>query len=66
MRLDEAWLLDILAACREIVQFTAGVPRETFLEDKKLQRAVCMDLEIIGEAAGAVSQEFRDSHPAIP
>ena len=45
MRKDEAWLVDILVACRHIREFVAGVSREQFLADRKLQSALCMELE---------------------
>ena len=66
MRRDDAKLLDILLACREMQEFVSGVSREGFLADRKLQRALCMDLEIVGEAARALSEEFRASHEDIP
>ncbi len=39
---------------------------EGFQKDRKLQRALCMVLEIIGEAARAVSEEYRARHGEIP
>ena len=37
-----------------------------FLSDRMLQDAVLRRLEVLGEAAGHVSKETRDSYPAIP
>jgi len=56
----------MLLACREVREFTEGVSRKAFLADRKLQRAVCMDLEIIGEAARTISAEFKEAHPQVP
>jgi len=66
MRKDEAWVVDILVACRHIQEFVAGVSREQFLADRKLQSALCMELEIIGEAARCVSETFKADHGQIP
>lgn len=66
MRKDESRLLDILLACREARQFVADVSREEFQTDTVLQRALCMSLEIIGEAARTVSDECKAAHPEIP
>jgi|CXWL01.1.fsa_nt_gi uncharacterized protein with HEPN domain len=66
MRRDDAWLLDILLACRDISEFVDGVSRDQFVKDKKLQGALCHKLEVVGEAARAISDEFKTAHPAIP
>ncbi len=66
MRRDEARLLDVLLACREALEFIRGVSRDEFLKDRKLQTALCMELEIIGEAARSISDDFKISHPEIP
>ena len=66
MQADDARLLDILLACREAKEFVGGVSREEFLADRMRQSAVCMKLEIIGEAARAVSQDFKSAHPEVP
>lgn len=66
MRKDDARLLDIVLACQEAMEFTTGVERQQYLEDRKLQVALCMELEMIGEAARTVSEEFKASHQEIP
>ena len=66
MRRDEARLLDMQLALRDARDFIAGVSREMFLNDKKLQNAVCMKLEVVGEAARAISSAFKDCHTDIP
>jgi uncharacterized protein with HEPN domain len=63
---DSARLGDILMGCREAMEFTKAVTFEQFRNDLKLQRALCMVLEIIGEAARAVSEECKAAHPQIP
>ena len=63
---DEARLADILLGCQEASEYVKGVTYEEFLKDSKLQRALCMVLEIIGEAARAVSPECKAAHPQVP
>lgn len=40
--------------------------REAFLSDPYLQAAAVRYLEIIGEAAGELSDSFREKHPDVP
>jgi uncharacterized protein with HEPN domain len=63
---DEAFLLDMLLAARELRQFTEGVSFENFNNDRLLQHAVIRLIEIIGEAARNVSADFKAAHPEIP
>jgi uncharacterized protein with HEPN domain len=63
---DDARLADILLGCREVMEYSKGVTFEQFHCELKLQRALCMVLEIIGEAARAVSEECKAAHPQIP
>lgn len=66
MRDDIARVVDIRLACQDIVEFVSGVSEEDYLQDRKLQKALCMCLEVIGEASRTVSQDFKDRHPEIP
>ena len=45
-----AWLLDILAACDLLVDFTRGKTFEDYADDALLRSGVERQLEIIGEA----------------
>ena len=63
---DDAFLLDILLAARKVVEFTNDCDLKRFRQDEVLQHAVMRLIQIIGEAAGRVSQEARDAHPGIP
>jgi uncharacterized protein with HEPN domain len=63
---DEAYLLDILLAARRSREFITGLTREAIKESKLHQDAIMRTLEIIGEAAGKVSQETKNAHPEIP
>lgn len=64
-RHDLAWLADILDSAVLVRNFVAGLAFETFEEDLKLQLAVIRLLEIVGEAAKNVSDEYKAGHPEI-
>jgi uncharacterized protein with HEPN domain len=66
MRRDEAYLLDILLAARRAIKYVEGLNWEEFEANELVQDAVMRPLEIIGEAAGHISDEFRTRHPVIP
>lgn len=66
MSRDEPLLLDMLQAASDAAEFVAAVDQTQFYADKLHQYAVIRCIEIIGEAAGKVSREFRDAHPEIP
>jgi uncharacterized protein with HEPN domain len=66
MRRDDDYLLDILQAARNATSFVAGKTYEGFSEDVQCHFAVVRAIEIIGEAARNVSDEFRLAHPEIP
>ena len=56
----------ILESVSNIESFVSGKTYEEFLGDKLLQDGVVRELEIIGEAAKNISEEFKTSSPAIP
>ena len=66
MRRDEALLLDMLLAARDCRTFSSGKSLEDLQGDRVLQLALFKLIEILGEAAGRVSVEFRSAHPLIP
>jgi uncharacterized protein with HEPN domain len=66
MRADEILLLDMLLAAREALSFLGAVSLKEFESDRIRQLAVIKSVEIIGEAAAGVSEEFRTAHPEIP
>jgi uncharacterized protein with HEPN domain len=63
---DLSLLWDMLDAARKIQQFVAGKNFHDYAQNEVLQSAVERKLEIIGEAARSVSQEFQKKHPEIP
>ena len=63
---DAAYLWDMLDAARAVRDFITGRSFQEYLRDQMLRRAVERSLEIIGEAAGRVSDTLRNAHPEIP
>jgi uncharacterized protein with HEPN domain len=63
---DAAYLWDMLDAARTAVQLSSEQDFDQYANDRRTQLAVERSLEIIGEAAGRVSDLFRNAHPEIP
>ena len=63
---DTVRLHHVLDAAREAVSFVQGKQRSDLEKDRKLVLSLVRLVEVIGEAAGQVSQGFRDAHPEIP
>lgn len=63
---DAVRLRHILDAARKAVALTVGRSRSQIEADEIGQLALARLLEIVGEAAGKVSPEFRASHPGLP
>ena len=63
---DAGYLWDMLETAREARELMQGVTLETLLSDIRTQRALERTLEIIGEAAGRISEPMRGAHPEIP
>jgi len=60
-----AYLWDMLQAASELKEMNLNVNYEGFIDDLKLMRATERSLEIIGEAARRLSDEFTASQPEI-
>jgi uncharacterized protein with HEPN domain len=63
---DRAYLWDMLTACQAVVSFVNSKTLDDYLADLLLRSAVERQVEVIGEAARRVSQDFQDAHPEIP
>ena len=63
---DAVYLWDMLDAAKAIADFVRDKTYQNYIIDRMLQGAVERHIEIIGEAAGHVSQGFRDAHSEIP
>src|SRR5262245_29381804 len=66
MERDPAYLLDMLQAAQEAIQLSAGLTADAFQQSKLHQYALVKLIEIIGEAARAISEETKSAHPEIP
>ncbi|MDI6801354.1 MAG: DUF86 domain-containing protein [Thermodesulfovibrionales bacterium] len=60
------YLNDILESIADIREFTAGINREGFFNDKKTIKAVVRSLEVIGEAVSKLPDNIREMYPEIP
>ncbi len=65
MRDTQERLRDIQEAITHIAKYTSQ-GRVAFDENELVQTWVVHHLEIIGEAARSISQDFKDVHPEIP
>lgn len=63
-RTDDERLQDILEACAELAELVARGHGE-FARDRAVRLAIERLLEIVGEAANALSQEMRDRFRAV-
>ena len=62
---DKIRLRHILDAAHEAVSFTEGQPRKNLDTDRKLNLSLVRLLEIIGEAARGITNEFHRDHPEL-
>ncbi len=60
------YIRDIFDAITDIFSFTDAMTLDGFLKDKKTSNAVVRSLEVIGEAAKNIPQDFRDTYPDVP
>jgi len=65
-RADKDFLSDIQEAICRIMEYSAGMTYQAFLEDTKTQDAIIRNLEIIGEAVKNLSKELQEGHADIP
>ncbi|OHB59660.1 MAG: hypothetical protein A2173_06340 [Planctomycetes bacterium RBG_13_44_8b] len=63
---DTVRLRHMLDAAKKIVEYTDSIQRDDLDKDEKLALAIVRLLEIIGEAAKAVSPDLRRKYPQIP
>ncbi|MGB2861747.1 MAG: DUF86 domain-containing protein [Sedimentisphaerales bacterium] len=65
MRDDRERLLDIREAIENIQKYAAR-GKDAFGEDELIQTWVLHHIQILGEAAARISDEFQEQHPDIP
>lgn len=65
MRGDREKLHDMLEAIERIERY-ASQGREAFEQNELIQTWFTQNLQVIGEAARALSSEIREQHPEVP
>ncbi len=63
---DKNLLENMVEAIDYALSFAEGYSYEAFVQDKRTYFAVVKNMEIVGEAAYQLTNEFRDSHPHTP
>ena len=56
----------MLEAARRILLYIDSIDFEQFQQDYKSQDAVLRNLEVLGEAAKNIPDDFRNKHPDLP
>ena len=56
----------MLDAAKEALSFASGKTRTDLETNRMLVLSLVKDIEIIGEAASRISEEFKASYPQIP
>jgi len=59
------YLRHMLVEADYLIGRSAGLSYEAFIADETLRRAFVRSLEVIGEAAKKVSDDFRVMHPSV-
>jgi len=59
------FIQDILESIQKIEEYTRGMSKEEFYRASQVQDAVIRRLEIIGEAAKNITEDFRNKHREI-
>jgi uncharacterized protein with HEPN domain len=65
----QAFLEHLYEATTDSLSFVEGLSKDGFLNDKRTQKAVCMNFLIIGETATKLADQYPDfilQHPEIP
>ncbi len=63
---DTVYLRHILDAIELIEEYIHGLSENEFLSHSMTKDAVAREIEIIGEAANNISDEFQKKHPELP
>jgi uncharacterized protein with HEPN domain len=59
------YLQGIVESCQKVLRFSAGLTQLELIQDEKTYDAVVRNLEIIGEAAKHISDQFRVQVPDV-
>lgn len=65
-RSNDAAVFDMLRAAEATLRHVAGKTRDDYEREELLRHAVERSIEIIGEAARRLTNEFREQYPQVP
>ena len=65
-RSDNLLVLEMLESIEKIIKYTSGWSEEDFLNSNEKSDAVIRNIEVIGEAAGNLSEAFQAVHDRVP
>ena len=65
IRDESLFLEDILNSIKNIEDFSRGLDKEGFINDKLKQSAIIRQIEVIGEAVKNISDKTKKKHPEI-
>jgi uncharacterized protein with HEPN domain len=63
---DNTRIKDMIDACEEALVFLGNMSYEELEKDRKTVQAITRDIEIIGEAASKLTDNFREQYSDIP
>lgn len=63
---DWVYIGHMMDMSQKAVGFVSGIEKNDYDQDEPLRLALTHIIQILGEAAGRVSLEFRQEHPEIP
>ena len=63
---DAAYLWDMPEAARDCIEFVGNATHDEFCDNRMMHSAVERRLEVLGEAAGKISESFQAANPEIP
>lgn len=63
---DLVYIKDIQQSVEKIIEYTLGISYDEFSENVEKQDAIIRRFQIIGEAAGKLSQGFKNKYPEFP
>lgn len=66
MKMDQVYAQHILDAIKQIDEYTEGIDRQTFKQNRMLQDATVRQIEIVGEASRQLSDAFRARAKDVP
>lgn len=60
------FLNDILDCCEAVATWCRGMDKSALFSDRKTRDAVLRNIELIGEAARHIPEEWKATQPAVP